>query len=615
MPIPAAVFLILFLSISLSSCSGPLGRYSAETADSKVDEKALPEAKRQKYPWDIWSNNYRGDALLDKAIELENRGRLTEAQEAYAEVASAESSASVKHEAWVRKLGVYLKLGQPGNVLAEVKKYLKSAGIKERACPPHLSMLVGFAYKLKKNNEQALAWFSLAINRAGNKGSVAEISKGGISELLATMNDDEIAASKKKWQNDALISKLIVEAERERYFAQNGVGLGDGGVPGDVSDGSAQMSVGVILPLSGQYKEHAKQVLNGIELAFKDQVEAGQVRLVVSDSQADPLRATQEFRRLVTEEKIVACLGPMLANVTEAVVNEAEMLSVPFISFSKRKGVPELGPMVYRFGVSVEEQSARLADFLFGQKGLDKVALLFARTPLGEDFQAAFLAEASRYKGVDVEVASFSSDDPLSKEEAVKKITPGSADALENESSSASFSAIKGESGFKRESIIKEQGEEKVQAVVIAEGLAQSKDVLEFIHGSTLADSLVVGTAAWSDIGTLTGLSKYFEGVMFLSGFNSFGDAPETRDLITGFRTAYSSEPSLLSAQGYDASRLLLACIRGESKTAEDVVSCLNSQHGLPGATGLLSVTKSGEILRQMAIVQFKEGSIVEISH
>ncbi len=89
------------------------------------------------------------------------------------------------------------------------------------------------------------------------------------------------------------------------------------------------LAIGVLLPLSGEYRQYGQKALDGIQLGagvFESGKDKQAPVLVVRDSAGDPQKAVEQLEDLVFNEHVVAVIGPLVAKETYAASMKAEDL-------------------------------------------------------------------------------------------------------------------------------------------------------------------------------------------------------------------------------------------------------------------------------------------------
>ncbi len=82
---------------------------------------------------------------------------------------------------------------------------------------------------------------------------------------------------------------------------------------------SNEIKIGGNFELTGGIANFGKQTVNGIQLAFKEINAAGgvngkQLKLILADNKSEPAEATNAGTKLITQDKVVAVLGPVASS-------------------------------------------------------------------------------------------------------------------------------------------------------------------------------------------------------------------------------------------------------------------------------------------------------------
>ncbi len=96
--------------------------------------------------------------------------------------------------------------------------------------------------------------------------------------------------------------------------------------------GAKEIKIGVILPLSGIFKELGKEALNGINFAYmlEPSFENYEIKLVIKNSNSDKVDAIQAAKELIKEEA-AALLGGIASGSAYEIANIANRYKTPFI--------------------------------------------------------------------------------------------------------------------------------------------------------------------------------------------------------------------------------------------------------------------------------------------
>ncbi len=218
-------------------------------------------------------------------------------------------------------------------------------------------------------------------------------------------------------------------------------------------------AIGVILPLSGDYKAYGERALTAIKLGLgiqieeapkaepeapptidpatgqpvalpadappaevapkakkkdgpKDMVLQGQngLKLVVKDTGGDPDRARQAVKDLVEKDHVIAIIGDVLLDTALPAALAAEEYGVPILSLSRKEGVAEAGPWTFRLALTAKKQAQALARFAMEELGLKRFGVMYPRHPYGMELMNAFWDEVDKRQGEVTAVESYAFD-------------------------------------------------------------------------------------------------------------------------------------------------------------------------------------------------------------
>lgn len=118
--------------------------------------------------------------------------------------------------------------------------------------------------------------------------------------------------------------------------------------------------VGVLLPSTGKYASIGEQIKDAL-LDGWGQV-APPESLVFADTTGSASGAVAALNRLVTEQHVIAVIGPLLTDETQPVVDAADKLGVPLIALSQGLEDPTPWPWVFQAWITPGQQIDALLD-------------------------------------------------------------------------------------------------------------------------------------------------------------------------------------------------------------------------------------------------------------
>ncbi len=601
-------FVALAALVLLASCAPtrPVGRTTTSSSSqillpanqSPDDRVTQPGLEDVVPPWQLWSSDAQGSPDLEAGEAFLRFGDNQKAIEAFERAAKTGTTANIRFEGFVRKLGALLRAEQPKPVLELVTKYLQERGQTIEQVSPGLSLLVAFAYVEQSNRDQALAW--IALTNKNQTGGVLSRRALSLAERVignTAPKDFESAAS--RWQKDQVLAEIF---ERERARRQQGIAPGPEPLaewrdavkkqtalrnnapfpesalpPVNETPISGEVTFGVLLPLSGKFGEHGMRVKQGIELAVKEyQQSTGKtVRVVSGDTKGEAVDAGNEYDRLVRDERAAVVFGPLLVKTAEEVARRSQIAGVPFLTFTKRPGITTLSKVGFRLGATSDDQVHELLSYAVEQLHAKRLVTISPQDPVGQDFAAQLKDQARKF--------------PV---EIVGNVTyvPGDVDAMK--------------------SAVREVGATAADAVFVPDELEGIYQLFDELHRSSMANATVMGPALWDDPVAVRGFGQLLEGGVYATPFYAQSERPIVTKFVADYRSNYGKDPDILAAQGYDAAHLVLRALETGNGTVSEL---LKRSSPLDGVTGQLTVEGSGEVRRRMSVLRIHLGDPVEV--
>ena len=107
---------------------------------------------------------------------------------------------------------------------------------------------------------------------------------------------------------------------------------------------------------------------------------------------------------------------------------------------------------------------------------------------------------------------------------------------------------------------------------------------------------------------------RFLDQAVFVDGFFSDSRHPEVQRFVELYRQAYQEEPTILSAQAFDAANmLLLGMDDAEVQNRDDLRQRLAGLRGFRGVSGTIGFDALGEAIKQPYLLKIKRRRIVEV--
>lgn len=170
-------------------------------------------------------------------------------------------------------------------------------------------------------------------------------------------------------------------------------------------DSQPGLSVGLLLPLSGNYEKLGKSLLRTANKALHDYPDT-KIVLRVADSRGkaeDAKNAMEQFRT----DGINAVIGPVFHEEAKAAAEVATRYNLPILTLNPRSGIGQAGPSVFQNAFRPENEAQFMATFAMKEKNFKRIAILAPDTEYGHLLAQTFTDIVRQSGGDIVRVAFF----------------------------------------------------------------------------------------------------------------------------------------------------------------------------------------------------------------
>lgn len=385
--------------------------------------------------------------------------------------------------------------------------------------------------------------------------------------------------------------------------------------------------IGVVLPLSGKYKIYGDSALHGIECAagvVQPCTSPIHVDLVVKDSKADSATAATAVEELVTQDKVIAIIGPLMSKDVDAAAQKAQELQVPLISLSQKDGVTDIGDFIFRVALNSASQVQTLVEYAVKQKGLKRFGVMYPRNAYGATFRATFADAVTRSGGEVVSEKEYGEEvvniveargdqqqptDGAGRPKAGLGTDgtyhgPGEKGSVRSASMDSSDGAV-----VARPKIPSVSG---VEAVFIPDSYRAVVNIMKYGNPGAFSGVQLLGTNRWNE-GGLLDVAPQVEGAVFVDGFFANSEDLGVRQFVETFRQAYQMSPTILEAQAFDATHLVLKAIEKGGRKPASMRNALAKLTNVKGLTGRISIGANRDAHKQLVLLTVSNGAIVEL--
>jgi branched-chain amino acid transport system substrate-binding protein len=352
------------------------------------------------------------------------------------------------------------------------------------------------------------------------------------------------------------------------------------------TDNSGEIKIGINFELTGEVASYGQSNVDGIMMAFDEinaegGIDGKKITAVQIDNKSDPAEATSVATRLMTQEKVVAELGPATSGNFMATIPVAMQNKVPAISASATadKGVTvddkgNVNEYVFRLCFNDSFQGVTMANFALNNLEAKKAVIIKDNSSdygkgLAENFKDTFEKSGGQV---------------VSEEGYVSK----------DKDFNAVLTKIKGKDfdvifipGYYQEAglIIKQARDLGIDAPVLGADGFDSPVLLELAGANALND------------------------VYYSNHYSSLDQDPLVQEFIAGFKERYGADPNAFNALGYDLGKYIADAIeRAGSQEPEAVKDALKSTKGFRGITGTFDMDENHNPVKSAVVIGLKNG-------
>jgi len=361
-----------------------------------------------------------------------------------------------------------------------------------------------------------------------------------------------------------------------------GCGGGDKAKP--AAPASNEIKIGGNFELTGGIANFGKQSVYGIQMAFKEINAAGgvngkQLKLILADNKSEPAEATNAVTKLITQDKVVAVLGPVASSNVLATLQVAQDSKIPVLTAT---GTNE----------KITVDGGKVRPFAFRGCFIDpfqgKVMANFASNTVKAKTAVIYVDQSSDYsKGLK---QSF-------EETFVKnggKVLSTEAFLQKDQDFKATLTKIK---ALNPEVIFIPAYYEEVGKIV-----KQAREL-----GITIP---LLGTDGWDDpkVVEIAG-AKSLNNTYFSNHYSSQDTDPAVVKFVAAYKKEYNQEPSALAALGYDSGLMIADAIkRAGGLEGVKIAEALAKTKDLKVSTGILTIDANHNPVKSAVVIEMKDG-------
>lgn len=377
------------------------------------------------------------------------------------------------------------------------------------------------------------------------------------------------------------VSKVLTALVLGTVLAGLAAGCGGGEKKADT------IKVGANLEMTGGSASYGISSKNAIELAFKEINEKGgingkQLELVVADNKSEAAEATNAMQKLVSQDNVVAVIGPNLSSsviAASAINNSAKVL--------------DIAPMATNPYVTVDQASGKTKDFNYRTCFIDPfqgtVMAKFATAELGVGNAAILIDNSSDYaKGL----AQFFKENFVkeggavtAEESYLQKDTDFKATLTKIKATNPDFLYVPGY--YQEVGLIVKQARELGMNMPIAGGDGWDSAKMPEIAGAAALNN-----------------------TYFSSLYSPEDSSDINKNFVAAYEKAYGQKPDVFAALSYDSALLVAEAIKNAGSTEPAKISeAMSKINGFSGVSGSVTFDDKHNPVKSAVILEYKDGA------
>lgn len=381
--------------------------------------------------------------------------------------------------------------------------------------------------------------------------------------------------------------------------------------------------IGAILPLTGKNAGIGQHALNAIRMGLEIGKPDNKFRIALFDSQSNPDLAIKGVDKLVKEDKAIVILGGFTSKEAINIASQAELLAVPYIGFSQKSGLTNIGEYVFRNSLTPEMQVDKIAQFATEKLSAKRFAILFPNDSYGAEFSNIFWDHILARGG---EITAAQTYDPKETDfsEVIQKLVGTyypEARAEEYKKRIKEMKAKKAEAnkGGKKNSR-DHWSEENVlppivnfDAIFVPDNSRALGQILAFMKYNDVTDMNYLGTNIWNSPDLPKRAANEDAGLYFVDAIDISQGTTQNTVFFKDYLAQFGEEPSIVEIQVYEAAKIVKDQISSGASSRQVLASRLRSLGRSPGVTGELRMSSQRELERPIHVLTLDSGIVKKV--
>ena len=345
------------------------------------------------------------------------------------------------------------------------------------------------------------------------------------------------------------------------------------------------IKVGASFELTGNVANYGKAILSGAKMAIDEVNEKGGVNgkkltLVESDNEAEPSESGNSVTKLVTQDKVVAIIGPATSGCVAA--------SAPITTANK---VPQIAPSATAPAITMDNGKVR--DYMFRACFID---------PFQGQVMAQFADNTLKVKNVAI---LYDSSSDYSK---------GLADVFQKTLESKGGAVVAKEAFLSKDldfkAALTKIKATNPEAIYVPGYYEEVSKIIKQAREIGINVPLL-GSDGWESpkLAEIAGKDALHD-CYYVSAFSAQDQDPSVQKFIKDYKAKYQKDPDIFAMQGYNAGLVLADALkRSNNATGEKLAKAIAETKDLPIASGKLTYDANHNPIMSALIISLDGGT------
>lgn len=345
------------------------------------------------------------------------------------------------------------------------------------------------------------------------------------------------------------------------------------------------IKVGASFELTGNVANYGKAILSGAKMAIDEVNEKGGVNgkkltLVESDNKSEPSESGNSVTKLVTQDRVVAIIGPATSGCVAA--------SAPITTANK---VPQIAPSATAPAITMDNGKVR--DYMFRACFID---------PFQGQVMAKFADNTLKVKNVAI---LYDSSSDYSK---------GLADVFQKTLESKGGAVVAKEAFLSKDldfkAALTKIKATNPEAIYVPGYYEEVSKIIKQAREIGINVPLL-GSDGWESpkLAEIAGKDALHD-CYYVSAFSAQDQDPSVQKFIKDYKAKYQKDPDIFAMQGYNAGLVLADALkRSNNATGEKLAKAIAETKDLPIASGKLTYDANHNPIMSALIISLDGGT------